>query len=124
MAISITKPTNTFVLIRNFKINYAEKTQKLRFRADFGEGEKDCYDAVANVKDTFKWIVKNDKGEIIENNLTADDGSNVVLFRATLEEKDGHWHFTSLIRDEDNLEVTVQPLNLLAKAIANRKEVK
>ena len=124
MAITITKPITTFVLVHSFKIDYKEGTQKLRFTADLGEGAKDCYDAVAKVKKDFRWITFNEDNTIKESNLTTKDGTCVELFKATLEEKDGKWQFTSLIRDRDNFEVIHKDIDLLALAIANRKEVK
>jgi hypothetical protein len=121
MAISITKPTTTFVLVHSFKIDYKEGTQRLNFTADLGEGEKDCYDAIAKVKEDYRWIEKDEDGKVVRNDLSAKDGTHSVLSKATLEEIDGKWHFTSLVRDEDSFEVVHKKLNLLALAIANRK---
>lgn len=120
MAITITKPTTTFVLVHSFKINYKENTQKLNFTADLGEGES-RFDAIAKVKEEYHWIEKDEDGNVIRNDLSAKDGSHSVLFKATLENIDGKWHFTSLVRDEDSFEVVHKKLNLLALAMANRK---
>lgn len=121
MAITITKPTTTFVLVHSFKIDYKAGTQKLNFTADLGEGESDGFDAIAKIKEDYQWVEKDEDGKIVRNDLSARDGSHSVLFRATLENIDGKWHFTSLVRDEDSFEVVHKKLNLLALAMANRK---
>lgn len=117
MSIKITQKTTTYGWLTNFE-SYVHNSQRtLHFVADFGEGDR-AYDGKIPSKVFFG---ENASTEVFTPEKPTID--QIILFKITIEPKDGKWHITSLVRDHDNHEFVPQQTSLIAQLLA-RKETK
>lgn len=114
MSIKITQKTTTYGWLTGFEPYVHNGHRTLHFVTDFGNGDQ-SFDARIPSKVFFG---ENASTEVFTPKEPTID--QVILFKITIEPKDGKWHITSLVRDHDNHEFVPQQTSLIAQLLANR----